>query len=600
MPEHAKEIPARAELPPEHCWDLSALYADAEAWEKDFRKLGGKLKKLLRFKGRLGDSAKTLKQAFEAEDELGYLEGRLAVYASLRHDEDVTDPANSARRDRISAMGSKIEGETAWIEPELLALPKEKFRAFRKSPVLAFYRRTLDELERERRHTLSAPEERILGMSSEALSTAGKVFGVLNDGDLRFPSIRDSRGNETEITHGNYILYLEDADRRVRRDAFAACYDTYGKFANTFAAILDGTVKTGVLEAKLRHYPSALAAALEDDNIPVSVYENLIETVHRSLPSLHRYFRLRAEILGLEKLDMYDIMNPLVPEAADVIPWEKAVQLAKRALKPLGETYCAIADSAFRDRWMDVFECRGKRSGAYSGGFYRTPPYLLLNHSGNLDSVFTLVHEMGHSMHSYFSDRAQEFRYAGYRIFAAEVASTTNELLLYHDLMEHAESREMKAYLVNYLLNMIRGTAFRQTMFAEFERDIYAWSEADEPLTEKALSDHYFELNRLYHGPAVEPDSRIRYEWARIPHFHYDFYVYQYATGISAASALSQDILAGRTDRYMGFLKAGDSKDVIDILKDAGVDFTTSAPVEACMKLFDDTVGELGNLLKKQ
>jgi len=441
-----KKIPARSETAPEFCWDLSALYPNTAAWEADFRKLNGKLKKLMRFKGHLGDSAETLRDAFQAEDDLGYLEGKLAVYASLKHDEDVANAENSARRDRISAIGSKIEGETAWFEPELLSLPKEKFNVFLKSPVLKFYKRTLTELNRERKHTLTAPEERILGMSSEALSTAGKVFGVLNDGDLRFPSIKDSRGGEVEITHGNYILYLEDADRRVRRDAFSACYDTYGKFSNTFAAILDGTVKTGVLEAKLRHYPSALAAALQDDNIPVSVYENLIETVHRNLPSLYRYFELRAKVLGLKKLDMYDIMNPLVPDAADKIPWDEAVRLVKRALKPLGETYCGVADSAFRERWMDVFENRGKRSGAYSGGFFRTPPYLLLNHADNLDSVFTLIHEMGHSMHSYFSDRAQGFRYAGYRIFAAEVASTTNELLLYHDLMAHATSKKTKAY----------------------------------------------------------------------------------------------------------------------------------------------------------
>ncbi|MBR3707862.1 MAG: oligoendopeptidase F family protein, partial [Lentisphaeria bacterium] len=401
-------------------------------------------------------------------------------------------------------------------------------------------------------------------------------------------------------TNGNYAHFLENPDRAVRKAAYDSCYDTYKSLINTYASILDGTVKTDVLEAKLRNHASAREMALSGDNIPLAVYDNLVDTVHEYLPALHRYFKLRADVMGMEKITMYDIMNPLVPESVQVIPWEEAERLVKRALQPLGETYCNILGHAFTDRWIDIRECRGKRSGAYSWGCYRLPPYLLLNHSDDLESVFTLAHELGHSMHSYFSDRAQDYHYAGYRIFAAEVASTTNELLLYHDLMAHATDDAERASLLTYLLGMIRGTAFRQTMFAEFERDIYAWSENGEPLTAEALCDHYFELNRLYHGPAVEPDEKIRYEWARIPHFHYGFYVYKYATGISAAAALAKDILSGKTDRYMGFLKSGDSKDVIDILKDAGVDFTSPAPVAACMQLFDETVTGLEKLLLKK
>lgn len=594
----ANDVPVRDRIPENMKWNLTPLYANAEEWEKDFKKLPRLLKKFQSYRGRLAESAEVLREAFEAADALDLAEEKLGVYAHLKHDEDTADAENAGRADRISAKGAEISGETAWFDPELMAIPKRKFDAFRKSAELAFYRRTLDETDRDRKHTLSEPEERLLGLASDALSNAGKVFSVMNDADLRFPAIKNARGKKVEVTHGNYLALLEDSDRRVRRDAFAACYDTYGSFKNTFAAILDGTVKSGVLEAKLRHYPSALAAALADDNIPVSVYTGLIDSIHAGLPHLHRYFSLRAKALGLDKLDMFDIHNPLVPAAAEVIPFGRACDIVRRALRPLGDGYGAILEHAFTDGWIDVRENRGKRSGAYSSGFFRTPPYLLLNHMDNLESVFTLVHELGHSMHSYHSDRAQEYHYAGYRIFAAEVASTTNELLLYHDLMAHAQSREVKAYLVNYLLNTIRGTAYRQTMFAEFEKDIYAWSEADKPLTADALSDRYFELNKQYHGPAVEPDDRIRFEWARIPHFHYGFYVYQYATGISAAAALSRDILAGRTDRYFGFLRAGDSKDVIDILKDAGVDFTTSAPVDACMKLFGDTVSELEKLLK--
>ena len=593
-------IKNRSELNEKDCWDLTALYASAEDWEKDFAKLDDLLAAFLAFKGRLAESPAVLRDAFRASDELGLLSEKVRVYACLKRDEDTADPVNSARRDRINAKGAEIAGETAWFDPELMAIPRETFESFRSAPELAFYKRTLDETERQRKHTLSAPEERILGMAEDALASSYHIFGALHDADMRFPKIPDGKGGEIEITNGNYAHFLENPDRAVRKAAYDSCYDTYKSLINTYASILDGTVKTGVLEAKLRNHPSAREMALSGDNIPVAVYDNLVDTVHQYLPSLHRYFKLRADVMGMEKIAMYDIMNPLVPESVQVIPWEEAERLVKRALQPLGETYCDILGHAFTDRWIDIRECRGKRSGAYSWGCYRTPPYLLLNHSDDLESVFTLAHELGHSMHSYFSDRAQDYHYAGYRIFAAEVASTTNELLLYHDLMAHATDDAERASLLTYLLGMIRGTAFRQTMFAEFERDIYAWSENGDPLTAEALCDHYFELNKLYHGPSVEPDEKIRYEWARIPHFHYGFYVYKYATGISAAAALAKDILSGKTDRYMGFLKSGDSKDVIDILKDAGVDFTSPAPVAACMQLFDETVSGLEKLLLKK
>ncbi len=593
----ASRIPNRNEVPEAECWDLTPLYADSAAWEADFQRLDELLQKLLAFKGRLHESPETLRDAFRADDELDLLMERLQIYAGLKHDENTTDSENTARENRIAARSSEIYGDTAWFGPELMAIPQERFEELRNSPVLAFYKRSLDNVERRRAHTLSAAEERILGMSADVLTTGGNIFGILNDGDLRFPKISDGNGGKVEITHGNYIFYLEHRNRRVRKAAFAACYDTYKTFANTIAATLDGTVKANVLNAKLRGFPSVRASALYGDNIPLSVYDNLVDTVHEWLPSLHRYFRLRAKIMGRKKLDMYDIMNPIVQPPTEKYSWDASVKLVKEALRPLGETYCGILEHAFTDRWIDIHENRGKRSGAYSSGVYRTPPYVLLNHSGNLDSVFTLAHELGHSMHSYFSDHAQEYHYAAYRIFAAEVASTTNELLLFHSMKQKAATAAEKAYLVHHLLNTVRGTAFRQTMFAEFERDIYNWSESGTPLTEQALSDRYFELNKMYHGDAVDPDERIRYEWARIPHFHYGFYVYKYATGISAAAALAQDILNGKTDRYMGFLKAGGSKDVMDILKDAGVDFTTPAPVAACMKMFDEAVTELEQLL---
>lgn len=599
MTSPGKKIQTRNEVQENRKWDLSPLYPAPEAWEEDFRKLDSLLQKYLSFQGHLADSPETLRDALKAGDELDLLEERLYVYAHLKSDENTADSENSGRLDRISGKAAEIAGQTAWFEPELMAIPPERFEEFRNSPVLAFYKRTLDETERERPHTLSDKEERILGMSSEIFSAPHKIFGMLNDADLRFPSITDADGNKVEITHGNFIQYMESPSREVRRATFSACYDTYEMFRNTFSSILDGTVKSAVLSAELRHFPSALEAALFSDNIPLSVYSSLIDTVHGALPALHRYFALRAKTLGLDKLDMFDIHNPLLPRDDHFFSYEKAVELVKSSLSVMPEEYRAAVEQLFSSRWIDVEECRGKRSGAYSSGCYRKPPYILLNHSGTLDSVFTLAHELGHSMHSWFSDRAQDYHYASYRIFAAEVASTTNELLLHHFLLNRAEDDSVRAGLLNHLIDTIRGTVYRQTMFAEFERDIHAMAEQDLPLTADALSEHYFQLNSLYHGSAVHPDRRIRFEWARIPHFHYNFYVYKYATGFSAAVAFSREILAGKTDRVMTFLKAGDSKDVIDILKDAGVDFTTPQPVQAAMELFAETVTSLETLLEK-
>jgi len=517
----------------------------------------------------------------------------LGTYAHLKHDEDTGNSENSGRYDRICSRGAFIDGETSWFTPELLSLDSSIFNQYRNAPELVFYKRTLNEIDRERNHCLSEKEERILGMSSEIFGLGYQCFEKLNDADLRFPKISGSDGKQIEITHGNYIKLLENQDRNVRRDAFNACYHTYASYKNTFAAMLGGTVKSACLESKLRGYDSARAASLSDDNVPVSVYDRLIDNIHGGLPSLHRYFSLRAKVLGLDKLEMFDIHNPLVPNAACKYDWNQTVQLVSDALRPLGADYCRIMKRAFSERWVDYMECRGKRSGAYSSGCYKKNPFILMNFSGTLDSVFTLAHELGHSMHSYYSDNYQDFHYASYAIFVAEVASTTNELLLHHSLMEKADNDDTRVYLLNHLIDEIRGTVFRQTMFAEFERDIYAMEEDEEPLTADVLCRHYLELNCRYHGKSVISNDEIQYEWERIPHFHYDFYVYKYATGMSAAAALVQDILQGKTDRYMGFLKAGDSKDVLDIMKDAGVDFMTDAPVKSMVKLFDTTVNEL-------
>ncbi len=591
------ELKKRSELETALTWDLTMIYPDTGDWEKEFSTLDALQENFLKFKGRLADSPETLLHAFQAEDALGVVMERLYVYAHLKADEDTADSAGRARLERISAKGAEISGNCSWFQPELLSMDEARFDSFRKDETLSFYRRTLDEIAEERPHTLSAAEERILSMASDVLSAPHKAFSLLNDADMRFPSITDADGSKTELTHGNFIKFLECPVRSVRKEAFSAMYDTYAGFKNTFSSLLDSHVKTSVLEAGLRSFPSALAASLFGDKVPAAVYENLIGSIHGNISSIHRYFELRARKLGLEKLDMYDLHTPLLPECRMEIPWEEAKKQVDESLRLLGDEYHSAIGQAFEKRWIDVPECRGKRSGAYSSGCYGTPPYILLNYADTLDSMFTLAHELGHTMHSYFSDRSQAFHYASYKIFVAEVASTTNELLLHHHLLGKTKDPKMRAYLLNHLADEFRGTVFRQTMFAEFERDIHALAEDSVPLTADLLSENYFKLNRFYHGNAVSPDDRIRYEWSRIPHFYYGFYVYKYATGFSAAAALSRKIIAGETEPYMRFLKAGDSKDVLDIMKDAGVNFIGGDPVGEALRLFDETVNQLGEAL---
>ena len=592
-----KELPLRSELRACDCWDLTPLYADDEAWEADFLKLDPALEKFLQYKGRLGESPETLLAALEEGDRFARLEEKLYVYAHLRHDEDTSNAHYTAMKGRMEAKGAEIGGKTAWFEPELMAIGPERFASFRASPCLAFYKRTLDETERERPHTLSEKEERILSLSSDVFGTSEKAFSMMNDADIRFPKIRDPKGRAVELTHGSYRKFMESRDRAVRRRAFRSLHKTFGSWRNTFAALLESTVKTNVLSARLRNFPDTLTMALSGANIPVSVYDSLIEAVHAGLPVYHDYFAFRAKRLGLKKLEMWDIQNTIVKSAPEVqYSWEEAVSLVKAACRPLGKTYLEALGKAFSERWIDIRECRGKRSGAYSSGCYDSNPYLLLNFNGTLDSVSTLAHELGHSMHSYFSNAAQKYHYASYHLFAAEIASTCNELLLNHYLAERTDDPAFKAYLLNQLLDDFRGTLFRQTMFAEFERDIYRRVEKGEVLTADLLCGLYADLNARYHGPAVNNTPEIQYEWARIPHFHYGFYVYQYATGISAAAAFAKNILEGNTEPYLKFLSAGDSKDVIDIIREAGVDFSTSAPVEAAVELFGKTLSSLKSL----
>jgi len=585
----------RNEIPERFKWDLTPLYSRDDEWELDFGRIDAALADFNAYQGKLAESADSLRRAFEKSDVLSRLVEKLYTYAHLKSDEDVADSGNLGRMGRIAAKYAEIGGSTAWFEPEMLAIPQKELDAFLASGKLDFYRRSIEETLRDKPHTLGAAEERVLGMASDAFSTPHQVFSALNDADAKFPAVKDGEGREVELTHGNYQLFLETRKRDVRKTAFHAMHGFYEAHRNSIAAVLNGTVKTHILNSKLRSFPSALEASLHSDNVPLGVYDNLISSVREGLDVLERYFDLRKKRLDLECLDMFDLRAPIVGEVDRRFSWDEAVEMVLESLSPLGDEYAETAARAFSERWVDSRESRGKRSGAYSSGCYDSPPYILMNFNGTLNDVFTLAHELGHSMHSFLSRSEQEYHYADYGIFVAEVASTANEMLLHRHLTDTSDDKEFKAYLAGHLLDTIRGTLYRQTMFAEFEKNIHGQLEKGEPLTADSLSEAYYALNADYH-PGIDADSAIAMEWARIPHFHYNFYVYKYATGISASAALVKGLLGGgnaEREAYLGFLKAGSTKDVLDILCDAGVDLESPEPVKAAISLFDDTLAEL-------
>ena len=585
-----------SEVAVEHTWDLSLLYTSEKEWEDDFSSIDSLVADFNAYQSNLGDSPKTLKQAYEKSDTLERCLEKIYVYAHLLSDEDIANSANMGKLNRVTAKCAEISGDTAWFEPEILALPEDEIKAYIESEELAFYRRSLEELLRDKPHTLTAPEEKIMGMASDALSTPDKAFSALNNVDIKFPDVPDGKGNKVPLSHGLFSKLLENGDREIRKAAFDGMYATFKDYRNVLATTLDGAVKTHVLNSRIRNYDSALKASLHNDNVPQNVYDNLISTVHNHLPAFYKYLELRRKVFGLDEINMYDLHNSMVPECKLDVDWEEACDMVGKSLTVLGDEYSSILSRAFTDRWIDIPECKGKRSGAYSSGCYDSLPYILMNFNGTLNHVFTLAHELGHSMHSYYSNHAQDYHYADYRIFVAEVASTTNELLLHDSLIKSSDDKKFKLYLLNHLADGIRGTVYRQTMFAEFEKMIHDQFEQGMPLTADGLSESYYNLNAKYHGSGMKSDPKIEMEWARIPHFYYNFYVYKYATGFSAAAALSKGILEGdqnKIDAYLSFLKAGSTKDVLDIMKDAGVDLTTPAPVDATMKLFAETVKEL-------
>ncbi len=593
-------LPRRGEIALEYTWNLESMYSDNSLWEKDFELVGERLPGLEAYKDHLSDSPRTLLGALKMQDELSLKLEQLIVYANMRKDEDNTNPEYQALTDRAISLWSQLSMVASYITPEILAMPDEKLNEFLENePGLQLYRQYIDQLRRVRGHVRSAEIEEVLAQTLELSQGPSNIYGMLSNADLKFPTITDEEGDEVELTKGRYIEFLESPDRRVRKDAFEAFYDTFGKYSNTIGATYAASVKKDIFYAHAHNYKSSLEAAMSPENIPQEVYSTLVETVNRNLPVLHRYIRLRKKLLGLNDLQMYDLYTPLIPNAKKKIPYQESVETVLKALQILGDDYVAEVDKGIKSRWIDVYENVGKTSGAYSSGSYTSQPFILLNYQDNLDNMFTLAHELGHSLHSLYTNRTQPFVYANYSIFVAEVASTTNEALLTHYLLGRTTDKEIRTYLINNELEKFRGTLFRQTMFAEFELEAHNRAEAGQALTPDLLNDLFFELNSRYYGPEVLYDPRIATEWMRIPHFYNAFYVYQYATGISAATALSRQIIRegeSARQRYRHFLTTGASDYPTNLLSGAGVDMTTPQPVQQAIDYFSELLDEMEQL----
>lgn len=591
----------REDISGKYKWDLESMYKDDKAWEKDFKKVKLLAEEISKYKGRTVENSSMLLKVLKLRDDLYRIISNVVVYANMRSDEDSRKATYQALTDRATNLAVLANEKSSFIVPEILSLGEKDLEKYlEEEEKLKIYGHYLENVLRMKSHVLPENEEALLAQIGEMASTPETVFSMLSDADMKFPSIKDEEGNSVEITHGNFIPLMENKDRRVRKEAFEKLYSTYENFKNTFSSTLNGAVKKNIFYSKVRNYDSSLDSALDGNNIPTSVYDNLINSVNENFEAMHKYMRIRKRALKLDELHMYDLYTPIVKDADIKVSYDEAQSIIKKGLKPLGENYIKILDEGFNSRWIDVYENRGKRSGAYSSGTYDSKPFVLLNYHKTLDNVFTIAHEMGHSIHSYYSKSNQPFVYGSYSIFLAEVASTTNEALLLDYMIKNVEDDNEKLYLLNHYLEQFRSTVYRQTMFAEFEKDIHEYVEKGGALTSDYLSDIYKKLNEKYYGPDIVVDDKIAIEWARIPHFYYNFYVFQYATGFSSAVSLSQQILKegdGAVDRYIGFLKSGDSDYPINVLKKAGVDMTTSEPIDQALKLFSQLVDEMDKLI---
>lgn len=597
----SKALPKRDQVPDQETWDLEAIYPSIDEWEKDFEAVKASISKVEEYKGKIGESAETLYDALQKEDELTMKLNKLYAYAHMKSDEDTGNSTYQALNDRAGNLATTVGSKLAFFVPEILEIDESDLANYlKKNDDLKLYNHMLEEINEMRPHVLDEEKEALLAQVGEVTGNASNTFGMLNNADLTFPMIKDEKGEEVEVTHGRYGKFLESDDRRVREDAFNAVAETYGSFKNTFASTLSGQIKRDNFYANVRNYSSAREAALSGNHIPGEVYDNLVKTVNDHLHLLHRYTKLRKKALGLDELHMYDLYTPLVKDVKMEVSYDEAKEIVLKGLAPLGEDYLNTIKEGYNSRWIDVRETKSKRSGAYSSGTYGTMPYVLLNWQDNINNVFTLAHELGHSMHSYYTRENQPYPYADYSIFVAEVASTCNEALLNDYLLKETDDKKKKLYLLNHQLEGFRGTVFRQTMFAEFEQMIHEKAAEGEALTPELFTKLYYDLSKRYYGEDVVVDEEIGLEWARIPHFYYNYYVYQYATGYSAAAALSKQILdegAPAVERYKNYLKSGSSDYPIEVLKKAGVDMTTAEPIKEAFTVFESVLSEMENLL---
>lgn len=594
-----KNIPKRSEVEKQYTWALEDIFATDELWEKALDECRTFPEKIEAFRGRLAESADMLYSYLTFCDELDVKITRVAEYIMRKSDEDTGNSYYNGLKGRFMSVYINIAGASSFDTPEILAIPDEKLAAFmNEKPELRLYERKLAKIRSKKDHILSDAEEKLLAAAGEMANAPEEIASAFRNADIRFPSIYDADGNELKVTQGSYVPLLENPARNVRKAAFESLHGTFESFKNTSAAFLDGQIKQLIFYAKARRYNSTLEAALAETEVPVSVYRNLIDAVNANLEYLHKYIALRKKLTGSEELHMYDLYTPIISDADKEIPYEKAKEIIIEALQPLGEDYIKVLTEGFNNRWIDVYENEGKRGGAYSAGG-DPHPYVLLNQKDTLDSMFTIAHEMGHSLHTYYSMKNQPTAYANYVIFVAEVASTCNEVLLVKHLLANTTDKKERAYLINHFLEQFRGTVYRQTMFAEFELWMNEHAEKGETLTADMMCDAYYELNKKYFGDGMTVDRLISVEWARIPHFFYNFYVFQYATGFSAAVAIANRILTeGKpaVEDYIKFLSAGSSMDPISVLKIAGVDMTTAQPVNDALKLFNELIDEMAAL----
>lgn len=605
MSAETNKVLTRDEVKIEETWRIEDIFATDEEWEKEYIEIEKFAEQGESYKGKLGDGADGLLEALTYRDALSERLHRLYTYAHLKTDQDTTNSFYQAMDGRVKTLYVKVSTALSYFLPELLSIDEAKLNSWVATHEgLQLYKQEFEEINTQRPHVLPAEQEALLAQLSEVTGQSSETFSMLNNADLTFPKVKNDEGEEVELSHGRYVGFLESNKQSVREEAFKAMYSKYGEFQNTFASTLSGNIKSDNVNARIRNYSSAREAAMSNNHIPEQVYENLVSTINKNVHLLQRYVALRKKVFELDDLHMWDMYAPLVQDANMKYTYEEAAETMLESFHPLGEEYVSIVKEGLDNRWVDVRENVGKRSGAYSSGAYGTNPYILMNWQDNASNLFTLAHEFGHSVHSYYSRKHQPYVYSGYSIFVAEVASTVNEAILNEHLLKTIDDEQKRIYLLNYWLDGFRGTVFRQTMFAEFEHLIHELDQEGVSLTAEKLTEEYYALNKKYFGDDLIVDEEIGLEWARIPHFYYNYYVYQYATGYSAAVALSNQILTEgepAVERYINnFLKAGSSDYPIEVLKKAGVDMTSAAPIEEACRVFEEKLNELESLLLKK